>query len=139
MLVPLGSTRNTSRSSPPAIRFFQSCCSPLDSQNRRASLASRFVLRGSLTSQASLRYASSWTQMRTGNSNCSVLLTASIVVIVQLGLLVGFASVEAPNRSQTVPVVAAYPVRLFSYYMWRAFTTTCSRRYLQRYCSNSLR
>jgi len=44
------------------------------------------------------------------NSNCSALLTASIVVIVQLGLLVGFASVEATNRSQTVPVVATYPV-----------------------------
>jgi len=48
--------------------------------------------------------------MHKRNSNCSVLLTASIVVIVQLGLLVGFASVEATNRSQTEPVVAGYPV-----------------------------
>jgi hypothetical protein len=48
--------------------------------------------------------------MHKGNSNCSVLLTASFVVIVQSGLLVGSASVEATNRSQTEPVVAAYPV-----------------------------
>src|SRR5262249_41955083 len=52
--------------------------------------------------------------MHKKNSNCSVLLTASLAFIVQWGLLAESASAEVTNQSQTRPVVAACPVPPYS-------------------------